>query len=196
MSLTSAQHRVLPAGVEEAPVLVEAVRLAGKDGGEIEAEAIDVHLLRPVAQAVRHHLEHAGVAQVDRVAGAGVVDVVAPVGRQAVVGRVVDALEGKRRPELVAFGGVVVDHVQDHLDAGIVEVRDHLLEFGEGEIRVGGIAAGRGEEADRVVAPVVLEALFDQVAVVHEGVDRQQLDGRDAELSGCSRGPPGAPSPA
>ena len=34
-------------------------------------------------------------------------------------------------PELVAFGGVVVDHVEDHLDAGVVQRRHHLLELGE-----------------------------------------------------------------
>ena len=121
------------------------------------------------------------MAQVDRVAGAGVVDVVARIGRKPVVGGIVDALEGQGRPEFVAFGGVVVDHVEDDLDAGIVQMGHHLLELGEGEIEVGRIAAGRSEEADRVVAPVVLQALLGQVAVVDEGVDRQQLDGGDAE---------------
>src|SRR5215468_4854380 len=38
------QHRVLPARVEKAAALVEAVRLARQDGGEVEAEAVDVHL--------------------------------------------------------------------------------------------------------------------------------------------------------
>ena len=37
------------------------------------------------------------------------------------------------------------------------------------------------EEADRVVAPVVREAAIDEVAVVHEVVDRQQLDGGHPE---------------
>ena len=41
-------------------------------------------------------------------------------------------LKDKRRAELVAFGGVVVDHVEDHLEAGIVEARDHLLELAAG----------------------------------------------------------------
>ena len=140
-----------------------------------------MHLVGPVAQPVHHHLEHAGVAQVHGVAGAGVVDVVARVGRKPVVGGVVDALEGQRRPELVALGGVVVDHVEDHLDPGVVQMRHHLLELGEGEVGIGRVAPGRREEADRVVAPVVLEALLEQVAVVDEGVDRQQLDRGDAE---------------
>ena len=126
------EHGILAAGVEEAAALVEAVGLARQDGREVEAEAVDAHLGRPVAQAVGDHLQHARMAEVDRVAGAGVVDVVAPVvGREPVVGGVVDALERERRPELVALGGVVVDDVEDHLDPGVVEVRDHLLELGE-----------------------------------------------------------------
>ena len=39
----------------------------------------------------------------------------------------------------------------------------------------------RGEEADRVVAPVVRQALVEQGAVLHELVHRHQFDGRDAE---------------
>ena len=84
-------------------------------------------------------------------------------------------------PRLVAFGGVVVDHVQDHLDAGIVQTRDHLLEFGKHEVGDGGIARIGGKEADRVVAPVVGQALVQQIAVVDEGVDRQQFHRGDAE---------------
>ena len=38
-------------------------------------------------------------------------------------------LNDQRRPELVAFGGVVVDHVEDHLDAGLVQRLDGLLEL-------------------------------------------------------------------
>ena len=51
--------------------------LAREDRREIEAETVDVHLGDPVAQRVGHHLQHARMAQVQRVAGAGIVDVVA-----------------------------------------------------------------------------------------------------------------------
>ena len=48
-----------------------------------------------------------------------VVHVVAGVvGDQPIVGRIVDAPQGKRRTRLVAFHRVVVDHVQNHLQAG------------------------------------------------------------------------------
>ena len=49
------------------------------------------------------------------------------------------------------------------------------------------IARLDGEKADRVVAPVVLQASLDQSAILHEGVDRQQLDRGDAERLADSR---------
>jgi hypothetical protein len=48
---------------------------------------------------------------------------------QPVVVGVVDAAERQRRPELVALGGVVVDDVQDHLEALGVQRLDHRLEL-------------------------------------------------------------------
>ena len=71
-----------------------------------------------------------GCVHVQRVAAAGEVHVVAAVlGRQAVVGGVVDAAQRQRRAELVALGRVVVDDVEDHLDAGGVQAPDHHLEL-------------------------------------------------------------------
>ena len=45
ISLTLDSTGSWPHGVEEAGALVEAVRLARQDGGEVEAEAVDMHLL-------------------------------------------------------------------------------------------------------------------------------------------------------
>ena len=82
-------------------------------------------------------------------------------------------------PEMVAFGGVVVDHVEDDLDAGVVQARHGRAERVE---RVVGRVARLGrEEAERVVAPIVAQAALDQMPVVDEGVDRQQLDRGHAE---------------
>ena len=53
-----------------------------------------------------------------------------------------------------------------------------------------------GEEAEGVVAPVVHQALLQQVAVVEVVVDRQQLDGRDAELGRGARSTASQASPA
>ena len=45
------QRGVLVDDVEETGEAVDVMQLAGERGGEIEAEAIDVHLRDPVAQA-------------------------------------------------------------------------------------------------------------------------------------------------
>ena len=118
--------------------------------------------------------------QIERVAGAGVVDAMARiVGDQPVVAGIVEAAERQRRAELAALGGVVVDDVEDDLDAGGMQAAHgdaHLVAGAVGEI-----ARLEREEADGVVAPVVAQALLQQAAVLHEGVDRQQLDRGDAE---------------
>ena len=81
-------------------------------------------------------------------------------------------------PEMVALGGVVVDDVDHHLDAGIVQAADHGLPLGQ--VARGQIALLGREEADRVVAPVVGQAALDQMPVLDEGVHRQELDRGDA----------------
>ena len=171
------QHRVLADGAEEATLLIEAMWLTRQDRPEIEPETVDVHIFGPVSQAVGHHLDDARMAQIDRVSGPGVVDVVARLVRQqAVIARVVDTLERERCALFVALGRVVVDHVEDDFEAGIVQPGDHFLELGKRKVGIAGIAADRREEADRVVAPVVHHALVEQVVIVDEAMDRQQFD--------------------
>ena len=122
------------------------------------------------------------MTQIQRVAGARVVDVVALLVRhQPIVREVVDALEAQRRTALVALRRVVVDHVENDFEAGIVQTHDHLLEFLHAAHRIGEVARIGGEETNRVVAPVVRQPALQQMAVVDEHVNRQQLDRRDAE---------------
>ena len=67
-------------------------------------------------------------AHQQRVAGACGVEVVsAVVVDQTVVGAVVDALEAEGRSTVVAFGGVVVHHVEDDFHAGMMVCLDHGL---------------------------------------------------------------------
>ena len=56
--------RVLLDEVEEGRQPVDVVELAGQRRGEVEAEAVDVHLADPVAQAVHDQLQHVRVAHV------------------------------------------------------------------------------------------------------------------------------------
>ena len=152
---------VLVDRVEERRQAVDVVELARQGAGQVEAEPVDVALDDPVAQRVHDQPQRARVDDVERVAGAREVHVEAlVVGDEAVVGLVVDALEAEHRAQVVALGGVVVDHVEDHLDALAVQGLDHPLELADllagGACR--GVAGVRREEADRAVAPVVREA--------------------------------------
>ncbi len=176
---------VLVDGVEEAGEAADVVKLAGEGGGEIETEAVDVHLGDPVAERVHEQLKHLRIADVEGVAGAGVVHVVPGIVLdEAVVGGVADAFEAEGGAALIALAGVVVNDVEDDLDAGGMEVLDHLLELGDltAAVAHGAVAGHRGEEAKGVVAPVVGEALVDEVAGVDEVMDGEELDGGDAEL--------------
>ena len=85
-------------------------------------------------------------------------------------------------PSLVALGGVVEHHVEDHLDAGPVQGLDHVAELVHRAERVPARAVRRvrGEERDRLVAPVV--DLPGGQSWASNCEDRQQLDRGDAEL--------------
>ena len=83
--LDRSEHRILGHRIEEARVLIERPLDAGERGREIEAEAVDPHLLDPIAQGVRDHAQHIGVAQLQRVARAGEVVIEALVVHQIVV---------------------------------------------------------------------------------------------------------------
>jgi hypothetical protein len=68
-------------------------------------------------------------------------------------------LERQRRAEVVPLRRVVVDDVEYHLDPGLVHGLHQVLELGDDLLDApGGVLVMRGEEGDRVVAPVVGEA--------------------------------------
>ena len=69
---------------------------------------------------------------------------------------------------------MVVDHVEDDLEPDGVHRADHHLELLNGVLRDAVVAIARlgGEETQSVVSPVVLEPVFDQVAVVEMEVNR------------------------
>jgi hypothetical protein len=97
-----------------------------------------VHVLHPVAEAVDDQPADHGVVAVQRVADPAVVDVRGPVvGGEQVVRVVGDAAQRERRAVGAVLGGVVVDHVEDHLDAGPVERLDQVAELVTGPSNCG-----------------------------------------------------------
>ena len=136
-----------------------------------------MHLLHPVAQGVHHQLQRLGVVEVEAVPGAGeVLEVARRVRSHHVVGQRVEALEAQHRPEVIALAGVVVDHVQQHLDAGAVQRLHHALELVHHVERAGAGVARIGREVPQcVVAPVVGEPLGLEESLVHRLVHREEL---------------------
>ncbi len=68
---------ILVDGIEEAAQLVDIVEFARQRRSQIEAESVDVHLGHPIARLVHEELKHLRVTNIERVARAGVVHVVA-----------------------------------------------------------------------------------------------------------------------
>ena len=101
------------------------------------------------------------VAHVQRVTGTGVVHVVEAIPvYQAVVCLIINAAKRNGWTHMVALSGVVVHHIQDHLNAGLVVGAHHMLELCHRIARLlgRGVVILRREEAKRVVAPVVAQA--------------------------------------
>ena len=85
----------------------------------------------------------------------------------------------ERGPRVVALGGVVVDDVEQDLDAGAVQRLHHRLELAHLLAAVARREARvRSEEAERVVAPVVAETAPRERLFADAVMHRQQLDAR------------------
>jgi hypothetical protein len=156
-----------------------------KRSGQIEAEAVHVHLRDPVAEAVHDELQRPRVAGIGGVAAAGEVHVVTWVfGAEVVVIPVIDAFPGEGGAEVIAFGGVVIDNVENDLDPCMVEGANHRLEFMQAATGIGRRKISRvgSEETEAVVAPVVDLFAVHEEALIDVVVDGQQLNCRDAQV--------------
>src|SRR5262245_23387548 len=76
---------------------------------------------------------------------------------------------------------MIIDNVEENLDAGIVQRSDRCLEADNAffaEIAWFGRKEGKGR-----IAPIVSQPLFHQQPLVAKGMDRHKFDGRDSELN-------------
>jgi hypothetical protein len=152
------QNRVRFDVPEDGGVLQRAaVRVAGQDRGEVEAETIHVHLADPVAETVEDQSPAYGFIGVQRVAAPAVVGVGRPVLPQEVVCVVRQSPEAQRRTGIVALRGMVVHDVQEDLDSGPVQRLDHIPEIVERPQRIvaGTVAVMGGEKRKGGVPPVI-----------------------------------------
>ena len=146
---------------------------------QIEAEAVDVILVRPVVEGIHQILAHHDPL------GGGIVAAAGAVGIHAVF---VDPAEisghNLVKAEIPSLKNMVVDHVHNHADAVVVQSLHHLLHFLHTDGAVVGIrSVGTfgNIEVHRVIAPVELRiaAAFIGIAVVK---NRQQMQMGDAQV--------------
>ena len=139
-----------------------------------------MHLARPIAQAIENQASHHRFVGIQRVAAAGVVGVVA-VWFEQIVGIVREPAQRQCRAVGIAFRGVVVDHVENHLDAGAMQRLHHVAELVERADAIAADAVGRmrRKEHERLVSPEVHEPRRRGLLVERE--HRQQFDRGHAE---------------
>ena len=114
-----------------------AVAVAREHGSKIETESINVHLRYPIPQALDDHRAHRAVGAMQGVARARPICIdrgAFAIGQ--VIGAVVDSFEAVGRPRFISFAGVVVDDIQDHLDARCVQGLHELPKFVRGTVVV------------------------------------------------------------
>ena len=85
---------------------------------------------------------------------------------------------------MIAFDGVIINHIEDHLEAGGVKSSHHRLELGHllAHLATAGILTMWRKKSDRVVAPIINQAALNQPFVIDMGVDRQEFHRSDPEI--------------
>ena len=77
-------------------------------------------------------------------------------------------------PKMIAFRGVVVDDIENHFEPRRVQGLHHGLEFAD---RIGRkVTRLERKKSDGVVAPVISQAAFDELAIVDKAVHRHEFD--------------------
>ena len=144
---------------KEGVQFVHAFVITRQGRSQIESKSVDMHLENPIAQAVHHQLQRAWMQQVKGVARAGEIQIETRIiGLQSVISGIIDAAEAQRRPELIPFRGVIVNHVENYFDTGGMEAAHHRFELRDlfTHLPTARIRRVWREKSDRVVTPVIL----------------------------------------
>src|SRR5438552_19123825 len=98
---------------------VYACMVAHQRGCEIETESVHVHLQHPVTQAINHQLQCARMKEIERVAGAGEIQIEPRSLRiEPVIREIVDSAEAQGRSDMVSLSSMIINHVENHFDSG------------------------------------------------------------------------------
>ena len=122
------QYRIAAHFGQPGKIAVEMpVRIAGNRAGQIEAKAIDADFIGPEAQRIGDQAANLGAVRSKRVAAAAQVAIApGPMRIGEVVGGIVEPAQRQRRAALVAFAGVVEDHIENDFDAGAMQPFDGI----------------------------------------------------------------------
>ena len=144
----------------------EVHRLNVVHAHKVHPETINMIFRDPIFHALDHELAHQGLLRGCLVAAPGAVRISA-VRILSIIIIGVSALE----IAAVYIESMIVYHVQENFDTGLVQCLYHLFELahtGRGVVGVGGIRTLGHIVVERVVSPIVLRAV--QLSLVHRGV--------------------------
>ena len=147
---------------------------------QIHTESIEVVFFSPIVETLNHVLAHERLVAGCFVVASGTVAIRA-IGILAIESVGVGALE------IAVFNihRVVIHHIENHGNTGIVERLHHLLKFAHTHFRlkgIGRIGAFGHVVVERVVAPIELRAF--EVFFIHRSIveRREQVNSRDAQI--------------
>ena len=125
--LEIAEQHVAAQGVQEWVVFGEVSVETGQRGRQVEAEAVHADAFRPVSQTVNGEGHDMGVGEVKRVAATGgIFKTTGVVALVTVVGQFVQSAPAYGRAVCPAFARVVVHHVHDDFESGLMQCADHI----------------------------------------------------------------------
>ena len=154
---------------------------AAEGDAQIKAEAVDAQLHGPAAQRFQNQVPHQGTVGGDAVAAATDIQIITAAVLVVIEG-ITEAPPAEGGTGLAALGGVVVHHVEQHLQPGAVTGRHQLAHFVAALQRVGAdqIARMGCHPAQGAVTPVV-QTTGGRILRI-KGHHRQQFDRRDPQL--------------
>ncbi len=147
---------------------------------KIKTEAVYLVFTHPVLHRIDDELPYHGSF------GRCFISASRAVGKTVVrIGAVIIARHDLVKVRLKGLVGMVVDHVQDHSDTGVLKGLDHLLQLfnpDQAVLGIGGIGTVGHIEVDRVVSPVVLR--YFQLGFINcEEIEyRHQMDMGNSKL--------------
>ena len=163
-----------------------AVCVAAQHGGEVEAESVHMHFLRPVFETIDNKLSGDRMVTVKGVAAS------APVGVGAIViNHVISCLV--ETPEIIyrsverAFSGVIENDIENDFYTGGVQRFDEHFKFSDRCARLTGcgVATHRRKKGEGAVTPEIEQVFacgaFDKKFQFVEFKQRQKFNGGNAE---------------